>query len=174
MKQPAGGPSADGGGARSLRCLRCNNPVREGEDLCDICAGRQVYCRRCRQPTPAESGNLCQSCLAAEQAAQQAARQQLDREADERRRGRVRCPHCGEYYRLLAGYCRHCGHVFGAIGDYALQSMCPFTIASIGGGGGVGGFSSEHYTWKHSPCMGVYCHLWDLENECCTFRAPRS
>ncbi len=67
--------------------------------------------------------------------------------------------------------CKHCGDVKARIGDYKILSMCPFTIAQVGGGGGFGGFSSEHYTWKHGPCLGAFCALWDVADECCYFKS---
>ena len=42
---------------------------------------------------------------------------------------------------------------------YQPFNMCPFTIASVGGGGGIG-FDIQSYTWTHSPCMETNCKLW--------------
>lgn len=43
--------------------------------------------------------------------------------------------------------------------DYQLFNMCPFTMAQVGGGGGVG-FDVQAYVWTHGPCMKQYCKLW--------------
>lgn len=43
---------------------------------------------------------------------------------------------------------------------YQAFNMCPFTIASIGGGASIGGIGSEKYVWTHSPCLGMNCRLW--------------
>ena len=43
--------------------------------------------------------------------------------------------------------------------DYKKLDMCPFTVAKIGGGGGVG-FDIESYVWTHSPCIRDLCRLW--------------
>jgi len=42
---------------------------------------------------------------------------------------------------------------------YQPFNMCPFTMAQIGGGGGIG-FDVQSYTWVHSPCMKTNCRLW--------------
>jgi len=44
--------------------------------------------------------------------------------------------------------------------EYQLFNMCPFTIASVGGGGSFAGVGSESYTWTHSPCLEGNCRLW--------------
>ncbi|MFH2139008.1 MAG: zinc ribbon domain-containing protein [Candidatus Omnitrophota bacterium] len=44
--------------------------------------------------------------------------------------------------------------------EYQLFDMCPFTMASIGGGGSFGGVGSESYTWTHSTCLKSNCRLW--------------
>ena len=84
------------------------------------------------------------------------------------------CEHCGNYYRIQAYYCKHCGSVKTKLGDsYSLFTMCPFTVASVGGGGTIAGIGAESYTWQHFPCIGAYCALWDIENECCSFVSGR-
>jgi hypothetical protein len=44
--------------------------------------------------------------------------------------------------------------------EYQLFNMCPFAVASIGGGGSFGGVGSESYTWTHYSCLESNCKLW--------------
>jgi hypothetical protein len=41
--------------------------------------------------------------------------------------------------------------------------MCPFAVASIGGGGSVMGVGSEKYTWTHYQCLERNCRLWTFK-----------
>ncbi|MBU1045109.1 MAG: hypothetical protein KJ915_12015 [Candidatus Omnitrophica bacterium] len=44
--------------------------------------------------------------------------------------------------------------------EYQLFNMCPFSVASIGGGGSFLGVGSESYTWTHFHCLKSNCRLW--------------
>jgi hypothetical protein len=45
------------------------------------------------------------------------------------------------------------------IEGYPFFDICPFTVAKVGGGGGIG-FDVQSYTWIHSPCLKEHCRLW--------------
>jgi len=47
--------------------------------------------------------------------------------------------------------------------NYEPFSMCPFAMASVGGGGSVGGIGAESYTWTHVQCLERACVLWQFK-----------
>lgn len=47
--------------------------------------------------------------------------------------------------------------------EYQLFNMCPFAMASVGGGGSFNGVGSESYTWTHVPCLKDNCRLWNYK-----------
>lgn len=104
---------------------------------------------------------------AAEEAAH-SVRSEMLAEAGETRQP---CPECGQSFRAVAGVCRHCGAQHSYVEKYILGLMCPFVLAKIGGGGGLGGFSAASYTWQHLPCIGAYCMMWDVPSEQCKIAA---
>ncbi len=42
--------------------------------------------------------------------------------------------------------------------EYIPFNMCPFTIAQVGGGGGIG-FDVQSSVWTHSQCMERNCKM---------------
>ena len=48
---------------------------------------------------------------------------------------------------------------------YELFNMCPFAMASVGGGGGFLGVESENYTWTHISCLECNCRLWTYKTD---------
>ncbi len=43
---------------------------------------------------------------------------------------------------------------------YIRYGMCPFAVASIGGGMSIDGVGSEKYTWTHYLCLAENCKIW--------------
>jgi len=46
--------------------------------------------------------------------------------------------------------------------EYKMLEMCPFTMAQIGGGGGIG-FDVQSYVWTHNQCIHANCRLWTVK-----------
>ena len=44
--------------------------------------------------------------------------------------------------------------------NYKPFGMCPFSVASVGGGSHIMGVGSESYAWTHYRCLAENCKLW--------------